>query len=1071
MNLNDQQKLAVAHHLGTCIVTAVPGSGKCIVGDSWIFSDSQLLSPIQDDSVSSVLGLSDEKLSTVEVGTRQVGKFVDSGIKPVVTIITRDGFSITGTKHHPIVVMNRDGQLVWKLLSDIRAGDFAAIWCKKNCDPKASWLDSIVAPPHSVTKDRDCYFYLMGLLLGDGSLSVPKMISFCCQSELKTTFLSLISLLYGERVSEYPDKRCEDLWNLCVYNKVKSQLIEQFGDIEHGSCDKYLTPEMLSGDQVHVAALIRGLFDTDGHAREHACEITLCSKKLIDQLHLLLLHFGVFSYKKTKIVNGNEYYRIQIHGEDYRRFVRNIGFGISYKKESSRRILQKANNPNKSIPHMRSVLRRLRNEIRDFAWWEGHTATVFSEQYSICMNRYLISSSNSRNLTETSALKIVDICNERNFQSETVSYLKGIAENLCFSSVEYTSSVLDGIVLGEKASLPKRHVFDYEVPKSHSFIANGFINHNTRVLTSRAVSLIRDKGVDPRNILCLTFTNKASNEMKERILAELAKDNVDAGSIWISTFHKLCLAILRKHGSLIGLPSNFSIYASKEQEDLMGKIARMNGYENSSKYAVMHLIKAVNDFREDIVDYKQHLKELDPTEIDIVKEYQETLNELNAIDFSGMLYKSWVLLKSNPAVAESLSKRFKFVLVDEMQDTNHVQYDIIKRIAEHGNLFVVGDLQQSIYGWRGAKPENLHRLRKDFDNVSEVTLPRNYRSTSAILKAAQQLIRHNKDAAHVELHSDRGSGADVKITDHKHPEDEADRLAFQIKSLRRIYDYDWKDFAVLYRMNSLSRAPEMALRTNHIPYRIVGGFSFFDRMEIKAALSYLTLLVNPHDTINFNRAITHPKRGLGGESIGRLESLCKSGDSIIDVARNPKDVKLTAKARANLKTFVEMIDKYRDKDCKLAELAEGIIKESGLYEFIKTLPEKTEADKSRLENLEELIAGIAEYENRRSNSSVVDYLQSTQLIATGDEDNNDDVVKLLTIHSAKGLEWPCVNIIGVENGCLPHPKAESERGSAEERRLMYVAMTRAKDHLLISYCHSRRLRRAGRSRFLDEIYG
>jgi len=362
----------------------------------------------------------------------------------------------------------------------------------------------------------------------------------------------------------------------------------------------------------------------------------------------------------------------------------------------------------------------------------------------------------------------------------------------------------------------------------------------------------------------------------------------------------------------------------------------------------------------------------------------------------------------------------------------------------------------SIYGWRGAKPENIQQLHKDFDDVSEVVLPRNYRSTSSILDAAQRLIRHNKDAEDVELHSSRGGGATVKVTSHAHPEEEADRLIFHIKSLRQIYDYDWKDFAILYRTNSLSRAPEMALRTKGIPYRIVGGFSFFDRMEIKAAISYLTLLVNPHDTINFNRAITHPKRGLGGESIGRLELLCENGDSIIDVARNSESVKLTAKARANLKTFVSMIDRYKNKDCKLSELAEGIIKESGLYEFVKTLPEKTITDKSRLENLEEFIAGIIDFEQNRPDSTLVDYLQSIQLVITGDDDASDNSIKLLTIHSAKGLEWPCVNIIGVENGCIPHPKAESERGAAEERRLMYVAMTRSRDILHISYCKKRR---------------
>ncbi len=596
----------------------------------------------------------------------------------------------------------------------------------------------------------------------------------------------------------------------------------------------------------------------------------------------------------------------------------------------------------------------------------------------------------------------------------------------------------------------------------------------TRVLTSRAVSLIKEKGVDPRNILCLTFTNKASNEMKERILAELAQSNTDAGAIWISTFHKLCLAILRKHGHLINLPPNFTIYSSREQEDLMAKLARMKGYENTSKYAIAHLIKAVNDFREDVVDYKQHIEELTPTEVDIIQDYQEALGELNAIDFSGMLYKSWLILKSNPIVVQALSKRFKFVLVDEMQDTNNVQYEIVKYIAGHGNLFVVADPNQSIYAFRGAKPENLKRLHKDFGDVNEVTLPRNYRSTSSILQAAQSLIRNNDDASDVVLQSDRGSGHPVKMSSFQFPEEEANFLVFQIKSLRQIYDYDWKDFAVLYRMNSLSRAPEMAFRTNGIPYRIVGGFSFFDRMEIKAALSYLNFLANPHDSINFSRAIVHPKRGLGGESIGRLELACyKNDQSILDVARDPKDIKLTAKARANLKTFVDMIDRYRNKKCKLSDLVEGLIKESGLYEHIKTLPEKVDADKSRLENLDELIAGISEFEQKRPQSTLTDYLQSIQLITTGDENTGDDTVKLLTMHSAKGLEWPCVNIIGAECGCIPHARAESERGISEERRLMYVAVTRCKSNLNISYCNfrrkGRRIVKCGHSMFIDEM--
>lgn len=597
----------------------------------------------------------------------------------------------------------------------------------------------------------------------------------------------------------------------------------------------------------------------------------------------------------------------------------------------------------------------------------------------------------------------------------------------------------------------------------------------TRVLTSRVVSLIRDKGINPKNILCLTFTNKAANEMKERILHELSEDSADASLVWISTFHKLCLAILRKFGNQVDLAPGFSIYSAKEQEDLMLKIARMHEYEASSKYAVQGLIKTVNDFREDVTNFKQHLVGLTSTEAEIISEYQDTLNNLNAVDFSGMLYKAWVLFKNNPAIVEKLAERFKFVLVDEMQDTNHIQYEIVRGIAQHSNLFVVGDYQQSIYGWRGAKPENLNKFKKDFVDVNEVILPRNYRSTTPILQAAQKLIRNNYDAEDVELHSDRGSGPDVRIRCHYDPERESETIVHDIQALHHAYDYQWKDFAVLYRMNSLSRSPEISLRSNGVPYKILGGFSFFERMEIKTALSYLTLFVNPHDTINFARAITHPKRGVGTDTIGKIERLCgHAGTPILEAITQTDQIpKMTTKAKTNLKSFAELFAKYKqeEENLSLSELTEGLLKESGFWEYIKTIPEKEIVDKSRFENLEEFLSGVVEYQNRRPSATLADYLQSIQLLANdiSNEDENEDAVRLLTMHSAKGLEWPCVHIVGAERGCIPHSRAERERGDAEERRLMYVAMTRARDYLSISYCETRRGRLAGRSRFLDEI--
>ena len=406
----------------------------------------------------------------------------------------------------------------------------------------------------------------------------------------------------------------------------------------------------------------------------------------------------------------------------------------------------------------------------------------------------------------------------------------------------------------------------------------------TRVLTSRVIHLIREKNISPRNILCLTFTNKAADEMKSRIVTELGEE---ASTVWVSTFHKLCLALLRKYGELINLPKDFSIYASDEQEELMAKLARMNDYDMPNKYTLKKMVKAINDFREDTVDFKQHLKELNNIEAEIVKQYVTTLAQLNAVDFSGMLYQAWLLIKDNKVVQDSLSNRFKFVLVDEFQDTNHIQYDIVKLIATHANFFVVCDPNQSIYSFRNAKPENIKYIEKHFVGTKSINLPRNYRSRKPILEIAERLIRHNPDAEEVELIAEKGNGPCVTTCVCVDPEQEASRVAHQILYLKQEHGYNWKDFAVLYRVNSYSRSPEMALRTRSIPYKVIGGFSFFDRSEIKTTLAYLSLLVNPYDTINFARAISNPKRGVGDDSIGKLERIAQqTGAPILDICKS-----------------------------------------------------------------------------------------------------------------------------------------------------------------------------------------
>lgn len=576
----------------------------------------------------------------------------------------------------------------------------------------------------------------------------------------------------------------------------------------------------------------------------------------------------------------------------------------------------------------------------------------------------------------------------------------------------------------------------------------------TRTLTARVVRLIQ-RGISPKNLLCLTFTNKAANEMRERVAQQIGEMS---SSIWIGTFHGLFLAILRKFGSEVGLTEGFSVYDDHAQETLIEKIARMQEYRTDGR-AVRYLAKIANDYRENIENFEDVAQSLNDSEKAIVREYIETLDEFNAVDFSGILYKTYLLLKKSPSTAEYLSNKFKYVLGDEWQDTNTIQYEISKIIASHGNLFVVADRNQSIFSWRGAKPGNLDTMKADFPNLREIVLPRNYRSTRQILQRAERLIRHNSDAADVQLISEVGDGPDVLLVPFSNAEAEARGVAETIFGMRR-RGHKWNDFAVLYRINSQSKLPEIELRQNGIPYRVMGGFSFFDRKEIKTALSYLSFLANPRDTIAFARAIATPRRHLGPTTVGKLERLCQQhGQSMLEVCQRDDLDFLGPLGGKNLHSFISLIEKYREAEANgtmtLSQIANGILRDSGYYDFIS---EESKADKDwqkRIDNLNELIVGMSEFESRRSKSKVSDYLQSIELITSDSSDDEQDAVTLLTMHSAKGLEFPVVFIIGVEHEIIPHKAAILERGEEEERRLMYVACTRAKRQLVLSYARFR----------------
>lgn len=602
----------------------------------------------------------------------------------------------------------------------------------------------------------------------------------------------------------------------------------------------------------------------------------------------------------------------------------------------------------------------------------------------------------------------------------------------------------------------------------------------TRCLTSRIAYLVKSAGVEPGNILAVTFTNKAADEMKERVaknIGQLSK------KVWISTFHTLCLAILKKYGHLSGVNKGFSIYDDKDQKELLSKIARMNEWEDCDSNDIFRLQKLANDIREDLLDIDNLGDEVSDLEKDIINEYYETLTEFNAVDFSGMLYQTWRVLKNNGRAREKLQNKFKYVLEDEGQDANKIQYEILKLISPppHGNLFIVGDACQSIFAFRGAKPENLVKMTKEYEDVKCVTLPRNYRSTSNILDLAQKLIRNNEDATSVELISEKGSGKHVKVCSCDDPDHESHLVVQRIKHLRTNYKYSWSDFAVLYRSNHLSKSLEMAFRANKIPYQIVGGFSFFDRAEIKTALAYLSFFENPHDTIAFNRLISHPKRGVGDVLIGKLERKCqKEKISMLEACMDLDNMsKVNAKARNSLNKVISIYEKNK-KDKPILDVVTSLLRDSGFYDYLEEQSKKDPSHQKRISNVDELLIGISDFSEQNPEGTISDYLQSIRLLNTSD-DLSEEGVTLLTMHASKGREWPSVHVVGVESNIVPHFKSIAEGNVEEERRLFYVALTRAKDDLHISYCKTRKsfdknnrkqlTKFPKPSPFLEEIFG
>lgn len=603
----------------------------------------------------------------------------------------------------------------------------------------------------------------------------------------------------------------------------------------------------------------------------------------------------------------------------------------------------------------------------------------------------------------------------------------------------------------------------------------------TRVLTHRIAYLMAEKHVAPWNILAITFTNKAAREMKERVQALVGGAAED---IWISTFHSMCVRILRRDVDRIGINRNFSILDTTDQLSVIKHILSEKNID-PKKFDPRAILGTISSAKNELLSPEQFAKKAgsyyEKIASDVYTEYQQRLLRNHALDFDDLIMTTVHLFERVPEVLEHYQYKFQYIHIDEYQDTNKAQYRLVKMLAEKlQNICVVGDSDQSIYRWRGADIQNILSFENDYPKAKVILLEQNYRSTKRILQAANEVIKNNYNRKPKKLWTENPEGKKIVYYDAMSETDEAQFVVGKIKEYVESGKRRYADFAVLYRMNAQSRMIEEMLLKANIPYKIVGGLKFYDRKEIKDVLAYLRLIANPNDDISFTRIINVPKRGIGASSLEKISRYAtENGISLFQALGELEEIGLSARIAAPLNEFRRQIEHWGQMQefLSVTELVEDVLEKSGYRDMLRA--EKTLEAQSRLENIDEFLSVTKHFENVNEDKSLIAFLTDLALVADIDqlnapEEKESEAVVLMTLHSAKGLEFPVVFLIGMEEGIFPHSRSlDNEEEMEEERRLAYVGITRAEEELFMTSAQMRTL--FGRttinplSRFVMEI--
>lgn len=606
----------------------------------------------------------------------------------------------------------------------------------------------------------------------------------------------------------------------------------------------------------------------------------------------------------------------------------------------------------------------------------------------------------------------------------------------------------------------------------------------TRVLTHRIAYLIEEKGVNPWNILAITFTNKAAGEMRERVDQLVG---FGSESIWVSTFHSTCVRILRRHIDLLGYDTNFTIYDADDQKTLMKDVCKLLNID-TKVYRERSLLNAISHAKDELVTPEEFLLQAggdfsQKKIAEVYAEYEKQLRANNALDFDDLLVKTVQLFQTQKDVLEYYQERFRYIMVDEYQDTNTVQFELIRLLAsKYRNLCVVGDDDQSIYKFRGANIKNILNFEQVFEDAKVIKLEQNYRSTGNILNAANTVIRNNMGRKDKTLWTDKGEGEKISLRQFDSAYDEAEYIVDEIRKNVAKGDVTYHDHAILYRTNAQSRMFEEKFVTANIPYKIVGGVNFYARREIKDLLAYLKTVDNGKDDLAVRRIINVPKRGIGLTSTNRVQEYASRHEiGFYDALCGVDLIPDIGRGTSKLESFVALIEHFKTdaKDLSLSDLMQEIIEETGYVESLRA-DEGEEAD-ARIENIDELLSKIAAYEEtceeQNEPATLSGFLEEVALVADIDSlDEDSDYVILMTLHSAKGLEFPHVYLAGMEDGIFPSymtVTADDPEEMEEERRLCYVGITRAEEELTLTCARRRMIRGETQynkmSRFIKEI--